>query len=71
MLVGALWLWVAVTESMAQPSAGGIVYGPKGAFNINAPKGWVLDPSAGACRASAASLVVTMPPSPVTMFLVT
>jgi hypothetical protein len=48
MLVGALWLFVAVMESMAQPSAGGIVYGPKGAFNINAPKGWVLDPSAGA-----------------------
>jgi hypothetical protein len=35
-------------ESMAQPSVGGIVYGPKGAFNISAPKGWVLDPSAGA-----------------------
>ena len=33
---------------MAQPSAGGIVYGPKGAFNINAPKGWKLDPTAGA-----------------------
>ena len=33
---------------MAQPSVGGIVYGPKGAFNISAPKGWVLDPSAGA-----------------------
>lgn len=31
-----------------QPSAGGIVYGPKGAFNIAAPKGWKLDPTAGA-----------------------
>ncbi len=33
---------------IAQPSAGGVVYGPKGAFNLNAPKGWVLDPTAGA-----------------------
>jgi hypothetical protein len=31
----------------AQPMAGGIVYGPKGAFNISAPKGWKLDPTAG------------------------
>jgi hypothetical protein len=27
---------------------GGIVYGPKAAFKINAPQGWVLDNSAGA-----------------------
>jgi hypothetical protein len=27
---------------------GGIVYGPKAAFKIDAPKGWVLDNSAGA-----------------------
>jgi hypothetical protein len=27
---------------------GGIVYGPKAAFNIKAPPGWVLDNSAGA-----------------------
>ena len=33
---------------MAQPSVGGVVYGPKGAFNISAPKGWSLDPTAGA-----------------------
>jgi hypothetical protein len=26
---------------------GGIVYGPKAAFNISAPKGWLLDNSAG------------------------
>ena len=32
---------------IAQPSAGGIVYGPKGAFSISAPKGWTLDPTAG------------------------
>ena len=35
-------------HAIAQPSAGGIVYGPKGAFNITAPKGWKLDPTAGA-----------------------
>ncbi|HEY2139216.1 MAG TPA: hypothetical protein VGH00_03990 [Chthoniobacterales bacterium] len=33
--------------ALAQPMAGGIVYGPKGAFNISAPKGWKLDPTAG------------------------
>ena len=27
--------------------AGGIVYGPKGAFNIGAPEGWVLDNESG------------------------
>jgi hypothetical protein len=35
-------------RASAQPSAGGIVYGPKRAFNISAPKGWKLDPTAGA-----------------------
>src|SRR5438067_823199 len=34
-------------QIIAQPSAGRIVYGPKGAFNISAPKGWKLDPTAG------------------------
>lgn len=34
-------------NAIAQPSAGGIVYGPKGAFNLSAPKGWKLDPTAG------------------------
>ena len=34
-------------NAIAQPSAGGIVYGPKGAFNISAPKGWKLDQTAG------------------------
>jgi hypothetical protein len=37
-------------SATAQPSAGGIVYGPKGAFNIAAPKGWKLDPTAAADR---------------------
>jgi len=47
-LLIALLSVVASVGGNAQPSAGGVVYGPKGAFNINAPKGWVLDPSAGA-----------------------
>jgi len=38
----------AAVTAKAQPSAGGIVYGPKGAFNLTAPKGWKLDPTAGA-----------------------
>ena len=38
---------LAGSNAIAQPSAGGIVYGPKGAFNISAPKGWKLDPTAG------------------------
>jgi hypothetical protein len=29
---------------------GGIVYGPKAAFNIGAPKGWVLDNESGASQ---------------------
>ena len=40
-------LLVFPLPAVAQPSAGGIVYGPKGAFNISAPKGWKLDPTAG------------------------
>src|SRR3954469_2804177 len=43
----ALLLLAAGATSLAQPSVGGIVYGPKGAFNISAPKGWSLDPTAG------------------------
>jgi hypothetical protein len=37
------------TRSFAQDTyPGGIVYGPKAAFNIAAPDGWVLDNTAGA-----------------------
>lgn len=43
-----LFLLTTGVNAIAQPSAGGIVYGPKGAFNISAPKGWKLDPTAGA-----------------------
>lgn len=32
----------------AELSPGGIVYGPKAAFKIDAPQGWVLDNTAGA-----------------------
>ena len=47
-LLAALLLLAPVLPVIAQPSAGGIVYGPKGAFNLSAPKGWKLDPTAGA-----------------------
>jgi hypothetical protein len=47
-LLVVLILLATGVKVFAQPSAGGIVYGPKGAFNLTAPKGWKLDPSAGA-----------------------
>jgi hypothetical protein len=43
-----LLLLATGATALAQPSVGGIVYGPKGAFNLTAPKGWKLDPTAGA-----------------------
>src|SRR5882762_565485 len=33
--------------SFGQTYPGGIVYGPKAAFNINAPESWVLDNESG------------------------
>jgi hypothetical protein len=50
-----LFLWFSLllatgVNAIAQPSAGGIVYGPKGAFSISAPKGWKLDPTAGSAQ---------------------
>ena len=47
-LLTLLLTLTGIAEAIAQASAGGIVYGPKGAFNIAAPKGWKLDPTAGA-----------------------
>ena len=47
-LVLGLFVLAIGARAIAQPSAGGIVYGPKGAFNLSAPKGWKLDPTAGA-----------------------
>jgi hypothetical protein len=43
-------LSVSCIAGLAQDTQfpGGIVYGPKAAFNISAPPGWVLDNSAGA-----------------------
>ena len=46
-LLVVLLLLPSASATLAQPMAGGIVYGPKGAFNITAPKGWKLDPTAG------------------------
>src|SRR2546425_4812389 len=40
-----LFLSTAVPAQEHYP--GGIVYGPKAAFNISAPKGWVLDNESG------------------------
>ncbi len=43
--------WFAVLASALvsaqEKYRGGIVYGPKAAFNINAPEGWVLDNESG------------------------
>jgi len=36
-----------VSISAQEKYRGGIVYGPKAAFNINAPNGWVLDNESG------------------------
>ena len=47
LFLAACLMAAALLNSAAQPSVGGIVYGPKGAFNISAPKGWKLDPTAG------------------------
>src|SRR5581483_853803 len=41
-------LFAACSIFAQQKFAGGIVYGPKAAFNISAPEGWVLDNQAGA-----------------------
>ena len=47
-LFAAVLFLAVCSPAFAQPSAGGVVYGPKAAFNIKAPDGWVLDPTAGA-----------------------
>ena len=48
MMKSAWIVWIALVVFGAaveaqQKYAGGIVYGPKAAFNISAPQGWVLD----------------------------
>ncbi len=50
-LAVCLALFLICSQSPAQETfRGGIVYGPKGAFNINAPEGWVLDNESGASQ---------------------
>jgi hypothetical protein len=46
---GVFCLVVLLTNAVSaqQKYAGGIVYGPKAAFNISAPEGWVLDNESG------------------------
>jgi hypothetical protein len=45
MCVGKTVLAAAVAAQNKYP--GGIVYGPKAAFNVSAPNGWVLDNESG------------------------
>ena len=44
----AALLFLCATALAQDAHPGGIVYGPKAAFKIDAPEGWVLDNSAGA-----------------------
>jgi tetratricopeptide (TPR) repeat protein len=46
-IVCTLFLLICVTGFGQEKYRGGIVYGPKAAFNISAPEGWVLDNQAG------------------------
>jgi hypothetical protein len=45
--LGLLILFALVIHAGAEQSPFGIVHGPKAAFNIAAPEGWVIDNSAG------------------------
>src|ERR1700747_3774668 len=45
--VFCLVVLIATAVSAKQKAPGGIVYGPKAAFNISAPGGWVLDNESG------------------------
>jgi len=47
--VGVFWLMVVLAAAVAAQKKypGGIVYGPKAAFNVSAPEGWVLDNESG------------------------
>ncbi|MEP6778084.1 MAG: hypothetical protein ABI944_06485 [Chthoniobacterales bacterium] len=47
-LLAALLLSTLVLDAFADQSPFGIVHGPKAAFNIAAPEGWVIDNTAGA-----------------------
>jgi len=56
---GVLWLMVVLAAAVAAQNKypGGIVYGPKAAFNISAPDGWVLDNESACHRASRACFI--------------
>lgn len=43
-------VFLSVTSFAQENYKGGIVYGPKAAFNIGAPDGWVLDNESGASQ---------------------
>ena len=47
LVICTLFLLICVRGSAQENFRGGIVYGPKAAFNISAPEGWVLDNQAG------------------------
>src|SRR4051812_6881970 len=46
-LLGGTALLAVALAALAEENAGGLVYGPKAAFKIDAPTGWVLDNEAG------------------------
>src|SRR5436190_10362974 len=46
-IVCIIFLLICVTNFGQENYRGGIVYGPKAAFNISAPEGWVLDNESG------------------------
>jgi hypothetical protein len=48
LLLGCIALLLCSSVLAQENYRGGIVYGPKAAFNISAPQGWVLDNEAGA-----------------------
>ena len=48
LLASIALLLLCQASSGQEKYRGGIVYGPKAAFNISAPEGWVLDNEAGA-----------------------
>jgi hypothetical protein len=45
--VFVFFLFICARNFVQENYRGGIVYGPKAAFNIGAPEGWVLDNQAG------------------------
>jgi hypothetical protein len=47
-IVYILFLFICARSFGQENYRGGIVYGPKAAFNISAPEGWVLDNESGA-----------------------